>query len=128
MLARLREGESVLFDTTEGIMAEQALQIIVGVDVCKDRLEIFEQCSERAYSIDNDAAAIAAWLKGMQGRVKLALDPTNRYHLALAEAAYASGHQVYLIDPCRLSHGRLGSSAGGSRGAGRSLRADDPQA
>jgi transposase len=89
-------------------MAQQAMQIIVGVDVCKDRLEIFEQCSERAYAIDNDAAAIAAWLKGMQGRVKLALEPTNRYHLELAEAAYASGHQVYLIDPCRLSHYRAG--------------------
>lgn len=72
-------------------MAQQAMQIIVGVDVCKDRLEIFEQCGERAYSIDNEAAAIAAWLEGMQGRLKLALEPTNRYHLELAEAAHARG-------------------------------------
>jgi transposase len=85
-------------------MAQQAMQIIVGVDVCKARLEIFEQGSERAYCIDNDAAAIAAWLDGMQGRLKLAMEPTNRYHLALAEAAHARGHQVYLIDPYRLSH------------------------
>jgi len=85
-------------------MPQQALQIIVGVDVCKGRLEIFEQGSERAYAIDNDAAAIAAWLEGMQGELKLAMEPTNRYHLALAEAAHARGHQVYLIDPYRLSH------------------------
>lgn len=85
-------------------MAQQALQIIVGVDVCKARLEIFEHGSERAYAIDNDAAAIAAWLAGVQGRLKLAMEPTNRYHLELAEAAYARGHEVYLIDPYRLSH------------------------
>jgi transposase len=85
-------------------MAQQAMEIIVGVDVCKARLDVFEHCSERAYSIDNDAVAIAAWLEGMQGQLKLAMEPTNRYHLALAEAAYARGHQVYLIDPYRLSH------------------------
>jgi len=85
-------------------MAQQAMEIIVGVDVCKDRLDVFEHYSERAYSIDNDATAIAAWLEGMQGRLKMAMEPTNRYHLALAEAAYARGHQVYLIDPYRLSH------------------------
>ena len=84
-------------------MAQQAAEIIVGVDVCKDRLEIFEQSSERAYAIDNDAAAIAAWLDTMPGQLKLALEPTNRYHLALAEAAHARRHQVYLIDPYRLS-------------------------
>ncbi len=108
MYARLREGEfpGVLFDTTEGIMAQQAAEIIVGVDVCKDRLEIFEQSSERAYAIDNDAAAIAAWLDTMPGQLKLALEPTNRYHLALAEAAHARRHQVYLIDPYRLSYYR----------------------
>jgi transposase len=32
------------------------------------------------------------------------MEPTNRYHLALAEAAHARGHQVYLIDPYCLSH------------------------
>jgi transposase len=85
-------------------MAQQAMEMIVGVDVCKARLEVFEHGCERAYAIDNDAAGIAAWLEGMQGRLKVAMEPTNRYHLALAEAAYARGHQVYLIDPYRLSH------------------------
>ena len=57
-------------------MAQQAMEIIVGVDVCKARLEVFEHGSERAYAIDNDAAAIAAWLEGMQGRLKVAMEPT----------------------------------------------------
>ena len=89
-------------------MAPESVGVIVGVDVCKDRLDLFEYHGERAYWISNDAAAIKAWLDGLPGRVKLALEPTNRYHLGLAEAAHARGHEVYLIDPYRLSHYRAG--------------------
>lgn len=89
-------------------MALETADVIIGVDVCKDRLDLFEYHSERAYSIINDAVAIKSWLDGLLGQVKLALEPTNRYHLGLAEAAYARGHAVYLIDPYRLSHYRAG--------------------
>lgn len=89
-------------------MASEAMDVIIGVDVCKDRLDLFEYYSERSCSISNDAAAIKTWLDGLPGQVKLALEPTNRYHLGLAEAAYARGHEVYLIDPYRLSHYRAG--------------------
>lgn len=89
-------------------MALETADVIIGVDVCKDRLDLFEYHSERAYSISNDAVAIKSWLDGLPGQVKLALEPTNRYHLGLAEAAYARGHAVYLIDPYRLSHYRAG--------------------
>jgi hypothetical protein len=52
------------------------MNLAVGAaDVCKARLEILEQGSERAYSIDNDAAAITAWLDGMPGELKLAMEP-----------------------------------------------------
>jgi len=66
-------------------MASEAMDVIIGVDVCKDRLDLFEYHSERSYWINNDAAAIKAWLDGFAGRLKLALEPTNRYHLGLAE-------------------------------------------
>jgi transposase len=89
-------------------MALETAEVIIGVDVCKDRLDLFEYHSERPYSISNDAVAIKSWLDGLPGQVKLALEPTNRYHLGLAEAAYARGHAVYLIDPYRLSHYRAG--------------------
>jgi len=89
-------------------MAAEAADVIIGVDVCKERLDLFEYHGERSSSISNDAAAIKTWLDGLSGRVKLALEPTNRYHLGLAEAAYARGHEVYLIDPYRLSHYRAG--------------------
>jgi transposase len=89
-------------------MAPETADVIIGVDVCKDRLDLFEYHSEHAYSISNDAAAIKTWLDGLPGQAKLALEPTNRYHLGLAEAAYGRGHEVYLIDPNRLSHYRAG--------------------
>jgi len=66
-------------------MAPEAMDVIIGVGVCKDRLDLFEYHSERSWSISNDAVAIKAWLDGFAGRLKLALEPTNRYHLGLAE-------------------------------------------
>ena len=89
-------------------MAQRDNAIIIGIDVCKDTLDVFEQEGGRAYSIDNDAVSIAAWLDSKEGRLQLAMEPTNRYHEALAEAAYARGHEVYWIDPYRLTHYRAG--------------------
>ena len=89
-------------------MAPESADVIIGVDVCKDRLDLFEYHSERAYSISNDAVTIKTWLDRLPGQAKLAMEPTNRYHLGLAEAAYTRGHEVYLIDPYRLSHYRAG--------------------
>ena len=89
-------------------MAQQDKAIIIGIDVCKDTLDLFEHESGRGYSIGNDAASIETWLDGQEDRLQLALEPTNRYHEAVAEAAYARGHDVYWIDPYRLSHYRAG--------------------
>jgi transposase len=89
-------------------MAQQDSGIIIGIDVCKDRLDLFEHESGRGYSIGNDAPSIETWLDGQAGHLQVALEPTNRYHEAVAEAAYARGHDVYWIDPFRLSHYRAG--------------------
>lgn len=89
-------------------MAQQSSAIIIGIDVCKDTLDIFEHESGRGYSIGNDAGSIETWLDGQAGRLQVALEPTNRYHEAVAEAVYARGHDVYWIDPFRLSHYRAG--------------------
>jgi hypothetical protein len=98
-------------------MAPESADVIIGVDVCKDRLDLFEYHSERAYSISNYAAAIKTWRDSFAGRLKLALEPTNRYHLELAEAAHARGHEVHLIDPCRQSHYRAGLGRRAKTGA-----------
>jgi len=41
-------------------------------------------------------------------RIRLAIEPTNRYHQTVAEAAHTVGHQVCMIDPYRLVHYREG--------------------
>lgn len=89
-------------------MAQQTSTRIIGIDVCKDRLDIFEHDSGRGCSIGNDARSIETWLDSQDGRLQLAIEPTNRYHEAVAEAAHARGHDVYWIDPYRLTHYRAG--------------------
>jgi transposase len=89
-------------------MSQQTNTIIIGIDVCKDTLDIFELQSGQGCSIGNDARSIEAWLDSQEGRLQLAIEPTNRYHEAVSEAAYARGHEVYWVDPYRLSHYRAG--------------------
>jgi transposase len=89
-------------------MAQQDNASIIGIDVCKDTLDIFEHETGGAYSIGNDAPSIEKWLDSKEGQLQLAIEPTNRYHEAVAEAACARGHEVYLIDPYRLTHYRAG--------------------
>ena len=89
-------------------MAHHGNERIVGVDVSKARLDLFDWDAQRPTSIANEAAEIDAWLAGFTLPIRLAIEPTNRYLLELAERASALGHAVYLIDPHRLSHYRAG--------------------
>ena len=89
-------------------MAQQVTQIIVGIDVSKERLDLFELESGQSYSIPNQIEAIEQWLQQWVAPIRLAIEPTNRYHLAVAQAAHAQGHQVYLVNPYRLAHYREG--------------------
>jgi len=89
-------------------MAQFENERIVGVDVSKERLDLFDWDAQRPAAIANEVAAIDAWLASFGLPIRLAIEPTNRYHLELAERASALGHSVYLIDPHRLSHYRSG--------------------
>lgn len=89
-------------------MAHQVKQIIVGVDVSKDQLDVYEWDSRQAYSMDNEVQSIEQWLERWPAPIRLAVEPTNTYHLALTQAAHDRGHRVYLIDPYRLAHYRQG--------------------
>ena len=101
-------------------MAQQVKEIIVGVDVSKDRLDVCEWDGNQAYSMGNDEGSIEQWLARWSVPIRLAIEPTNTYHLALAQAAHDRGHQVYLIDPYRLTHYR--------RGVGQRAKADPQDA
>ncbi len=89
-------------------MARPRKENIIGVDVSKDTLDVYEWDTRQAYSIANEAKSIAQWLARLAMPARVAMEPTNRYHLALASAAHATGCLVYLIDPYRLGHYRTG--------------------
>jgi transposase len=89
-------------------MGQQPSECIIGIDVSKNRLDIFEWDTVRSYAIDNEAGSIEEWLKGLTRPMRVAIEPTNDYHVAVAERAHECGHAVYLIDPFRLSHYRSG--------------------
>ena len=103
-------------------MKQQERKITVGVDVSKNRLDVFELETHEGYSIPNELECIHRWLERWDAPMRLAIEPTNRYHEAVAQAAHARGHQVYLIDPHRLTHYRQGVGATGeSRPPGRAI-------
>ena len=99
-------------------MKQDKTRITIGVDVSKHRLDVFELGSGEAYSIPNSLDAIEQWLDRFQISIRVAIEPTNRYHERVTQAVHARGHQVYLIDPHRLAHaaGRRTTREGGSPG------------
>jgi transposase len=87
-------------------MAKPVTQITLGVDVAKDQLVIHHWQIDQQITLENDPAAIRQWLQSLIGPVRLALEPTNNYHLAIVEAAVEKNHQVYLVNPRQLAHYR----------------------
>ena len=69
----------------------------VGVDVAKRFLIVF---IEGAISqVDNDNKAIRRLLKSLPEGSRVILEPTGRYHLLLANAAFEMGIAVFLVNP-----------------------------
>lgn len=87
-------------------MAKPVAKITLGIDVAKDQLVIGQWGVESLIHLDNQSTAIEAWLATLCGPVRLAVEPTAHYHLALVEAALARGHEVYLVNPRQLVHYR----------------------
>lgn len=87
-------------------MAMRVEQPLVGVDVSKAELVIAREGEANVVAIANTPAAIDAWLAALDKPVALAVEATGIYHMELAEAAHAAGHQVYLLDGLRLARYR----------------------
>lgn len=87
-------------------MAKTVIESTYGVDVAKDELVIVAAERGERISLVNQPAAIKAWLRAQAGPLRLALEPTSHYHLALIEQAQAAGAVVYLINPRQLRHYR----------------------
>jgi transposase len=87
-------------------MAKLVERIIVGVDVAKDGLEIHRRDTDEIVSISNTVDAIEAFLKALPGPVAVAIEATNSFHEPFVAQAFASGHEIYLLDAFRLSRYR----------------------
>jgi transposase len=81
---------------------------IVGVDVAKNELVIYQAELDLLETISNDKAAIKKWLKALPAPVDLAIESTNIYHLAFADLAYDAGCTIYMVGGYELSHYRKG--------------------
>lgn len=98
----MRAPGFTVLTTAEVIVAKRVEEIILGIDVAKDTLEVFDWTHERRQVIPNEAAAIRAWLKGFPGPLALSVEATSDYHFTLVDEAHALGHTVYLINGLQL--------------------------
>lgn len=89
-------------------MASKATYVTIGVDVSKAWLEVCAWPQQQVCRVANEPRAIRQWLTGLGSgsAVRLALEPTGHYHLAVAQAACRSGVEVYLVNPRQLHHYR----------------------
>lgn len=87
-------------------MAKLTEPFILGVDVSKERLEVYDWASQHRLSLANHREAIRRWLGSLHGPARLAIEPTSSYHLLVVEEAHALGHEVFLVNPRQLIHYR----------------------
>jgi transposase len=87
-------------------VAKLISKITLGVDVSKVKLDICNWETQELVSLSNESAEIRSWLKGLHGPVRIAIESTSDYHLALVDEAQALGYEVYLVNGYQLSHYR----------------------
>lgn len=87
-------------------MAMRVSKSIVGVDVAKVELVIYEPDQDLLTSITNDKPTIKRWLKTLPRPTAVAVEATNVYHIDLIELAHEAGFDVYIIDGYQLSNYR----------------------
>ena len=76
----------------------------LGCDVSQAWVDIGEGGSVQR--LENKLPALRRYFRSLAGPVKVAVEPTQRYHLLVIEAAELAGHVVYLVDAYRLSRYR----------------------
>lgn len=87
-------------------MANITEKITLGIDVSKDQLDVCNWTSKELVEVDNNPKVIKSWLRSFCAPLRIAIESTSTYHLAVVDAALALGHQVYLINPRQLRHYR----------------------
>lgn len=83
----------------------QKTSTTLGVDVSKDKLDIFQWDSQQHLTIDNAPDSITRTLKALRPSA-IAVESTSDYHLSIVEQALALDIEVYLINARQLVHYR----------------------
>jgi len=81
---------------------------IMGVDVAKNELVIYQADGDVLKEIPNTKTSIKQWLKALLGPVSIAIEATNIYHLEFADLAYEAGCTIYMVGGYELKHYREG--------------------
>lgn len=87
-------------------------KIIVGIDVSKDRLDVFLRGEGSHFEVANDAAGLAELMRRLDGLTvaAIALEASGGYERAAARQLAGAGFPVRLLDPMRV---RRFAQAGG---------------
>lgn len=72
---------------------------VYGVDVSKAELVIARNGHGKVQVVANTSTAIRRWLGKLTDPCLIGVESTGTLQLSLAEAAWAAGHAVYVIDP-----------------------------
>lgn len=75
-----------------------------GVDVSKETLDI--ACDGRVVTIENEPKAIRRFVKSTGEGSLVAMESTNTYHEKMANACFAAGLRVYVVNPRVTRHYR----------------------
>jgi transposase len=89
-------------------MPVSAFKPIVGVDVAKNELVIYQAEVDLLEKLPNNKPAIKKWLKALPAPVDVAIESTNIYHLEFADLAHEAGCTIYMVGGYELSHYRKG--------------------
>lgn len=88
-------------------MDQNQVKNIFGIDVSKDKLDIWSQRTQRHQVIQNNPRSIGQWLKEISGEkqpFRVGLEPTGGYEKELIRQCLKQSAKVFCIHPNRLRH------------------------
>ena len=80
------------------------LKFFVGIDVCKEHLDVFIQKQDgkgELKRLDNTSSGIQKLLRILNSGDRVVLEATGTYHLACARALCAAGLEVVVLNPAQ---------------------------
>ena len=75
-----------------------------GADVGKDVVVLASHDGGPPVEVANQAAALRAWVKGLEAGSRIGVEASGVHHRCLAQVATAAGHAVYVLNPRDVNH------------------------